>query len=97
MKPTQVQENTDDDLYDNYDADPREGQPAKDDKEDVGESFLAPKASFKGDLSPGTVHRVRIEASHNEELELVCLGEDKAEPAPTADEGQPDESASLYE
>jgi hypothetical protein len=63
----------------------------KDDTEDVGEPFLAPKASFKGDLSPGTVHRVRIESAHDSELELVCLGEDKgaSEPAtaPTSDEG----------
>jgi len=83
-------ENTDD----LYDQDPREGEPTeKDDTEDVGEAFLAPKSAFKGDLSPGTIHRVRIEASHSEELELVCLGESKeAEP-----ERMPDENAALYE
>lgn len=82
-----------DDLYDNYDQDPAAPEEKS---EDVGEPFLAPKASFKGDLSPGTIHRVRIEASHDEELELVCLGEskpDEEEPEPMAE----DENASLYE
>jgi hypothetical protein len=82
-----------DDMYDNYDADPREGEPEKDNTEDVGEPFLAPKSSFKGDLSPGTVHRVRIEASHDEELELVCLGEE-TETAPEPAQEPADE---MYE
>lgn len=69
-----------------------EGEPAKDDGEDYGEPFLAPKSAFKGDLSPGTIHRVRIEASHDSELELVCLGEAKPESEPT--EETPNE---LYE
>lgn len=90
---------SEDDLYDQNPNDSGEA-PDKDetDKEPAGEPFLAPKASFKGDLSPGTVHRVRIEAAHDSELELVCLGEEKSEeenePQPAA---AADESASLYE
>lgn len=73
-----------------------EGEPEKDDTEDVGEPFLAPKSAFKGDLSPGTIHRVRIEESHDSELQLVCLGEDKAaEPEPAQEPA--DENAALYE
>ncbi len=50
-------------------------------KEDAGyESFLAPKSAFKGDISPGTVHRVKIERALDEELQLRCLGVSKDEP-----------------
>jgi len=65
----------------------------KDDTENVGEPFLAPKASFKGDLSPGTVHRVRIEEAHDSELTLVCLGPD----AHKSDETQEAEPDSMYD
>jgi hypothetical protein len=84
------------------DQDPRENsgedQTDKDETENVGEAFLAPKASFKGNLSPGTVHRVRIEAAHDSELELVCLGEDKAEEAGEMEPAAAsDETSGLYE
>ena len=85
-----------DDMYDNYDADPSEGEPAKDDTEDVGAPFLVPKASFKGDLSPGTIHRVRIEESHDSELTVVCLGESN-EPEAAPEPMPKDENAALYE
>lgn len=83
-------------LYDEPELD-QEGNMQADDeeKEDYGESFLAPKSAFKGDLSPGTIHRVRIEASHDEELELRCLGaESKGEPEAEGTPEQPDE---MYE
>ena len=64
--------------------------------EDVGEPFLAPKASFKGDLAPGTIHRVRIEASQDEELTLVCLGPEAGEPEEAASAPVGEESE-LYE
>ena len=82
-----------DDMYDEppTDQDPREGAPPKDEGEDVGEPFLAPKSAFRGDLSPGTIHRVRVEESHDTELTLVCVGEDKAEPE-AAPQAPPDEN-----
>ena len=83
------------DLYDNYDQNPNEdsGEDSED-KENVGEPFLAPKASFKGDLSPGTIHRVRIEESHDSELTLVCLGPKAEEQTETMPEEPTNE---LYE
>lgn len=76
-----------------YDQDPAESDAEQPNKEPAGEPFLAPKASFKGDLSPGTIHRVRIEASHGEELELVCLGSESQEEESESDS----EIQSLYE
>jgi len=83
-----------DDMYDNYDADPSEGEPAKDDTEDVGAPFLVPKASFKGDLSPGTIHRVRIEESHDSELTCVVVGPDAKK---QTNEPPPTEQDSMYD
>ncbi len=66
------------------------------DTEDGGayESFLAPKSAFKGDISPGTVHKVRIERALDTELELKCIeGGDEAE---TTDNPQEETSESMY-
>ena len=73
---------SDDDMYD---QDPRSGSDTSSKEDDEGdyESFLAPKSAFKGDISPGTVHRVRIERALDEELELKCLGVGKDEPEKT--------------
>jgi hypothetical protein len=74
---------SDDDLYD---QDPREAsnESSSKEKDDEGyETFLAPKSAFKGDISVGTVHRVRIERALDEELELKCLGVGKDEPEKT--------------
>lgn len=88
-----AEEDYDADLYDQNPAESDTDQP---EREPAGEPFLAPKASFKGDLSPGTIHRVRIEASHGEELELVCLGTEVQEEQDESE--QPDsEIQSLYE
>lgn len=84
---------SDDDMYDNYDQNPNEdsGKSSKEKEDDGYETFLAPKSAFKGDLSPGTVHRVRIERALDTELELKCLGVGKDEPEKT-DNSQEEES-----
>jgi hypothetical protein len=66
-------------LYDedNYDADPREGDPAKDEAEPAGEPFLAPKSAFPSALEVGSTHTVRVEALHAEEVELVVYNSKK--------------------
>lgn len=83
------------DLYDEpmTDQDPRENSSESEEDGDYSQTFLAPKAAFKGDVSPGTVHRVRIEASHDEELELVCLGTESEK----NDSDMSEESNPLYE
>lgn len=88
-----------DDYYDNdMGENPRsvaEDGGAKE-KEDTGyETFLAPKSAFKGDISPGTIHRVKIERALDEELEIRCLGVSKDEPE-TEDNPQEEESESMY-
>ncbi len=91
----------DQEMYDNYDQNPAGENPRAPgadttDKEDGGayESFLAPKSAFKGDISPGTVHRVRIERALDTELELKCIEgtEDEAE---TTDNPQ-EEAGEMY-
>lgn len=61
-----------------------------DNKDDYGESFLAPKSAFAGkNLEVGAIHKVRIEAMHDSELELRCIksnGRDEPEMAEESDE-----------
>lgn len=66
---------TEEDLYD---QDPREDTDEKE-SEDYGETFLAPKSAFAGkNLEVGSVHKVRVEAMHDSEVELRCIkSEDK--------------------
>ena len=59
-----------------FDQDPRESDDASDAKEDgdYGETFLAPKSAFAGkNLEVGAVHKVRVEATHDSEVELRCI------------------------
>lgn len=86
----------DDPYEENFDQNPRDDSGDEKESEDYGESFLAPKSAFKGDLSPGTVHRVRIERALDEELELKCLGVSKDEPEET-DNAQEEKTESVYE
>lgn len=61
-----------------YDQDPRENSgESKEESEDYGETFLAPKSAFAGkNLEVGAVHKVRVEATHDQEVELRCIKSD---------------------
>lgn len=67
----------------------------KAEKDSEYESFLAPKSAFKGDISPGTIHRVKIERALDSELQLRCLGVSKDEPE--SDDNSAEESDELYQ
>ena len=67
----------------------------KDDTEDVGAPFLAPKSAFSSSLEVGSTHTVRVEAIHAEEVELVCTGKSGRSAQPSTRE--PDESNELYD
>lgn len=86
------------DMYDEGTDLDQEGNIAAADKEkeDTGyESFLAPKSAFKGDISPGTIHRVRIERALDEELELKCIEGTKDEPE--NEDNTQEESDEMYQ
>lgn len=69
-----------DDLYDEYDQNPNDGAGDEKDDSDYGEPFLAPKSAFAGkNLEVGAVHKVRVEATHDSEVELRCIKSDKEE------------------
>jgi hypothetical protein len=82
-------------MYDSYDQNPNESSDQTDKENGGYESFLAPKSAFKGDISPGTVHRVKIERALDEELQLRCIEGEKDEPE-RKDNPQEEESESMY-
>ena len=84
-----------DDLYDNYDQSPNEGSDESD-REEYGETFLAPKSALsgKGELSVGQIHRVRIERILDSEIELRCLKSDTKEKSISESDG---ETSGLYD
>ena len=70
------------DLYDEpmTDQDPRENSSESEEDGDYGQTFLAPKAAFAGkNLEVGAVHKVRVEATHDSEVELRCIKSDAKE------------------
>lgn len=83
-----------DDPYDeDLDQNPNENSGDEKESENYGETFLAPKSAFAGkDLEVGAVHKVRVEATHDSEVELRCVKSDEREEAVMTEE--PDE---LYE
>lgn len=77
------------------DQDPRESEGAGDEgkDEDYGETFLAPKSAFAGkNLEVGAVHKVRVEATHDSEIELRCIKSEEREEAVSEPE-----TSELYE
>lgn len=83
-----------DDLYDeNFDQNPNDGAGDEGKDEDYGETFLAPKSAFAGkNLEVGAVHKVRVEATHDSEVELRCIKSEEREEAVSEPE-----TSELYE
>ncbi len=63
-------------------------------EKDSYESFLAPKSAFKGSLEPGTIHRVKVERTLDDEVMLRCVegGKDESE----SEDNAAEESDEMY-
>ncbi len=66
----------------------------KAEKDSGYESFLAPKSAFKGSLEPGTIHRVKVERTLDDEVMLRCIEGGKDEPE--SDDNTAEESDDMY-